>query len=349
MEKNKTKPRSVLVTRFSSLGDVAMTIPVLYDVCRANPDVRFVMATQPWPATMFVDAPDNLTVVDVDVRGRYKGLWGMVRLARKMVRHYGIDAVADLHDVIRSWMVDAVMWSKGVRRARIDKGRAEKSALIKGKRREQLTTTHERYRRVFEQLGLDAPDRFTRLFDGKPLPDSPLVPVKDREEHWIAVSPFASHPGKVYPMELMTEVIGRLSAIENTHIFLLGGGKAEKLALRPLAKRWPNVMSLAEVKHAFLDEFALLSRCDVMLTMDSANMHLASLVGLPAVSVWGATHRWAGFLGYKQRAANIIEQDLPCRPCGVYGENKCRFGDYRCLTGISPDRIVARVKYVLGL
>jgi ADP-heptose:LPS heptosyltransferase len=100
---------------------------------------------------------------------------------------------------------------------------------------------------------------------------------------------------------------------------------------------------MAEVKHGFLDEFALLAKCDLMLTMDSANMHLASLMGLKALTIWGATSPACGFQGYGQDEADDIQLDMDCRPCGIYGENECRYGDFRCLRSISPEYIARRV------
>lgn len=345
----KATPRVVLVTRLSALGDVALTVPALYPVCRANPDVRFVMLTQPWPATMMVGAPSNLTVVPVDVRNEYKGLRGMWRLAAKLRGEYGIDAVADLHSVMRSWAIDLRMRLAGVRVVRIDKGRGEKRDRIKGRRHDRLKSTMERYRDVFARLGLNMPpaDAFTSVLDGATLEPSAIVPAKGDGERWIAVAPFSQHRSKEYPLERMEKVIDSLAALPGVHIFLMGGGKQEKLALRPIARRIKNATSLAEYKHTLADELQLMARCDVMVTMDSANMHLASLVGLPAVSVWGATHPDCGFLGYGQSEANIVQRDdLACRPCGVFGENKCRYGDYRCLD-IAPEVIVERVTRLL--
>ena len=82
---------------------------------------------------------------------------------------------------------------------------------------------------------------------------------------------------------------------------------------------------------------------DVMLSMDSANMHLASLVGTRVVSVWGATHPYAGFLGWGQRMEDCVQKDLPCRPCSIYGSKPCRYGDFRCLNSITPEEIVRAV------
>ena len=343
-------PQSVLVTRFSALGDVAMTIPVVYPVCRANPSVRFVLATTPWPATMMLDRPDNLIVVPVDVKTRYKGLWGMWRLVTALDREYHFDALADLHSVMRTWVIGTWMRLHGRRVSRIDKGRRDKRDLISGRRREQLTGTIERYRRVFEQLGLEAPvDAFTRLYDTTPLPHSAVVLDKTLGERRVAVSPFAAHAGKQYPLELMTQVVDELADIPGVYVYLMGGGKAEKAALRPIARRHDNVVSMAEVKHDFADEFALLATCDVMVSMDSANMHLASLMGVPVVSVWGATHPWCGFMGYHQSVRNAVQLSLDCRPCSVFGNRKCRYGDYHCLRDLPPERIVEHVKSLLGV
>ena len=348
MAKSDTGYSNVLVMRLSALGDVAMTIPVLYPVCRANPGIRFVMLTKGWPASMFHDRPDNLMVVGIDVNKEYKGLLGLIRLASSLRRQYDIDAVADLHSVMRTWVIGAWLKLCGIPVVRLDKQRGRRKALVSHKSSEPVTPTIDRYRQVFQQLGIEAPDNFTRLFDGKPLPVSPIVLEKEPGQRWIAISPFSAHEGKVYPLKLMEEVIAQLSKRENYWIFLMGGGKDEKIALRGIARKNERVISMAEIKHGFTDEYALLSKCDVMLTMDSANMHLASLVGLKSITIWSATAPACGFLGYGQDASIDIQLDLECRPCSIYGERECRFGDYRCLTGIKPDLVVERVIAALG-
>lgn len=348
MAKSDSGYRNVLVMRLSALGDVAMTIPVLYPVCRANPGIRFVMLTKGWPASMFHDRPDNLMVVGIDVNKEYKGLLGLIRLASSLRRQYDIDAVADLHSVMRTWVIGAWLKLCGIPVVRLDKQRGRRKALVSHKSSEPVTPTIDRYRQVFQQLGIEAPDNFTRLFDGKPLPVSPIVLEKEPGQRWIAISPFSAHEGKVYPLKLMEEVIAQLSKRDNYWIFLMGGGKTEKIALRGIARKNERVISMAEIKHGFTDEYALLSKCDVMLTMDSANMHLASLVGLKSITIWGATAPTCGFLGYGQDASIDIQLDLECRPCSIYGERECRFGDYRCLTGIKPDLVVERVIAALG-
>ncbi len=338
----QNKPRCVLVMRFSALGDVMMVLPVLYDTCRAHPDVRFVLASRPWAVSLAQCPPPNLTVVPVDLKGAHKGVAGMLRLAGELKRDHHIDVLADLHSVMRTWALGAALWLRGVAVRRIDKGRRDKRALIAGQTRQPLQHTTERYRRVFARLGLDSQPAFTTLFEHG-LPPCTLAGDKPAGARWLAVAPFAAHEGKVYPLERMRQVVDRLAADPQTRIFLLGGGDREKAALAPWEEAHDNVTSVAAIDHTFADELALVARCDAMVSMDSANMHLASLVDVPVVSVWGATHPDCGFMGYRQSTDHAVQLELDCRPCSVFGNKPCRLGDRRCMTGITPEMIVNKV------
>ena len=347
MATNNKPLRNVLVMRLSVLGNVAMTIPVLYPVCKANPDTRFIMLTKKWPATMFHDRPANLKVVDFDVKERHSGLMGLLKLSAQLYKLYDIDAVADLHNVSGTWIIDAYMKARGAKIARLDREKPKRRALVNHKTSEPVTPIHERYRNVFRLLGFEAPDNFTHLYDGRDWPVSPLVLDKEEGQRWIAISPFSSHPNKTYPLDQMEKVVAELCKHENYWIFLMGGGKSEKIALRGIARKYKNVISMAEVKHKFIDEYALFAKCDLMLTMESANMHLASLVDLQAMTVWGPTSPACGYLGYNQIVEDDIQLDMDCRPCSITGDKPCKYGDCRCLKNIPPELIAQRVVEVV--
>lgn len=92
----------------------------------------------------------------------------------------------------------------------------------------------------------------------------------------------------------------------------------------------------------------MMSRMTLVVSMDSANMHLASMAGTPVVSVWGQTHPYAGFLGWRQSKENIIQlSDLSCRPCSIFGNKPCYRGDYACMQELSVERIWNRVEEIL--
>lgn len=349
---NEYPGRTALVMRFSALGDIAMSIPALYDACRSCPGTRFVYLTRKHPACLFINAPANLTVVGVDLR-RYKGFGGMWRLFSEIRGEYGIDTVVDLHDVLRTKTLRWLFRLAGARVAHIRKGRAEKRRLTR--RRDkillQLEPTAERYADTFRRAHICARRGFRSVFgDGKG-PEaafSHAAAPKTPHERWIAIAPFAKHPGKIYPPEMMRKVTDALASEPDTRIFLFGAGEKEKAVLSEWASGKGNVVNMAEADIGLPSELALLSHCDVMVSMDSANMHLASLVGLKTVSVWGATHPFAGFMGFGQSADRAVQLDMICRPCSVFGDKPCFRGDYNCLHGIPPSLILSHIGKALG-
>ena len=343
------KKRTVLVTRFSALGDVAMAIPVVYGVCRANPEVDFVMVTAAPLKAMFINAPANLTVVQADIHGVYAGPRGIVRLTRELIATYGATDLADIHDVIRTSLMRLTSRLSGLRVSAIDKGRTDKRALTRkeGRRLQQLPTSAERYARVFRNLGLDVDLSFTSLWgDGKADPSvfAGVTAPKAAGERWVGIAPFAAHRGKVYPPERMERVIALLTVDPSVKIFLFGGGAEERTVLGQWASRHPRVVSLAEKRYGFALELALMSHLDCLVAMDSGNAHLASLTGVPVITIWGATHPYAGFTPWRAQPDDMLQAPADCRPCSVFGNKPCIHGDYRCFRPITPETVAARIR-----
>lgn len=331
-----------------------MSIPVVYSVCRCNPDIRFIFITRPSMTGIMVNPPDNLVVKGVDVKGEYAGVKGLRRLFDRLRDDYDIDAFADLHDVLRTKFLALLCRLHGIPVKVINKGRAHKRALTRrhNKAMLPLISSRARYREVFYRLHLPQEEKFTSLFgNGKAPADNfaEITSPKPEHEKWIAIAPFAKHKGKIYPPELMEKVVEEISSWHDIRVFLLGGGEQECRILDGWEARYPHVTSLAGKHYGFAKELALLSWMDVMVSMDSANMHLASLVGIPVVSIWGATHPYCGFKGWKQREADIVQLSMSCRPCSVFGDKPCYRGDYFCLKGIPPSLVLRKVKNILFL
>lgn len=330
--------KKLLVIRFSALGDIAMTVPVIYDLAMQYPDLEITMVSREMARPLFEKLPQNVHFFCADLKGRNKSLFGLNRLL-KDIHFKDFDYIADFHDVLRTQWLCFVCRLFGKKVAKIDKGRKGKKALIRQKNKVfiQQKTSFKRYAKVLEQLGFPVQPQFVKL-DYSAFCET----QKATNETWIGIAPFAKHPTKVYPLEKMEEVIKALSRKENTTIFLFGGGKEEKQQIAELCAQYPNVQP-AESQHGLAGELALMGQLDVMLSMDSANMHLASLVGTRVVSVWGGTHPYAGFLGWNQKENDCLQLDLPCRPCSVYGNKPCYRGDYACLNGITPNQIIAKL------
>ena len=129
--------------------------------------------------------------------------------------------------------------------------------------------------------------------------------------------------------------------------FIHGGGGAEQAFAEEMERTYPNVTALYG-KVRFAGEMDLIANLDCVVTMDSLVMHLASLVATPVVSVWGATHPGLGFLGYGVSSGNVLQADMACRPCSVFGNKPCRYGDYRCLKAVTPEMAARRVAEITG-
>ncbi|MDE7386580.1 MAG: glycosyltransferase family 9 protein [Muribaculaceae bacterium] len=352
MAQNKQHNKVVLATRFSALGDVAMTIPALYDACTSNPDATIVMLTRRSMTGLFVNRPDNLIIEGVNLDD-YKGIAGMWRLMGEMVTRHGITAYADLHDVLRTKLLRIAARLKGIPTAHIDKGRSEKKRLTRRAHKVMLPLTNsvDRYRATLAAVGLAAEPRFVGLFDGRPSDPTAyaaITPPRQPGETWIGIAPFAKHEGKIYPPSLMEQVVRELSGRTGTTVFLFGGGPYEQKILGEWARKYPSTISLAGKRYGFDVEMALFRDLDAMITMDSANMHMAALAGSPVIAVWGATHPYCGFSGWHIPDDRNIQLPIPCRPCSVFGNKPCLTGDYRCMTSIKPNYITDKVDEIIA-
>lgn len=339
--------KKLLAVRFSAIGDVAMTVPVIDSLARRYPDVEITILTRVFLQPLFTTLPPNVRFKGIDLKDRkYKGIRGMYRLYREL-RSARYDYVADLHDVLRTQLLRLFFFLDGTKVRFIHKGRRARKAVLHHPER-QLPTSFQRYSDVFSRLGLPVNVTFTSIYQDKKPDDAPLAFAGAKGgDAWIGIAPFAAHKGKIYPLAKMEEVVRELSGQPGNRLFLFGAGKNENGLLETWAHRYPRTMCVGPHAGGLQNELLLMSRLNVMVSMDSANMHLASLTGTPVVSIWGATHPCAGFMGWHQPLSNAVQLDLPCRPCSIFGNKPCRRGDYACLNGLPPAMIIQHVQNYL--
>ena len=335
----ETHRKQLLVIRFSALGDVAMLAPLLRQVAESYPDWDFTMLSRQQCAPLFTDMPSNVRFFGADLKGQHHRLWGLDSLLKE-IDYRQFDAVADMHDVLRSQYIRTRLFLAGKRCAHVFKARVQRWLLVRHnyRHKQPLVPMIERYRAVFTELGF--------LTDAQPAASYDKTAEVMRKD--IGIAPFAAHRGKIYPtdkMKLIVEKMGKTMSARGEKVLLFGGGEKELTILREWEQQYEGVVSMAG-KYKIDKEISIMSGLRLMVTMDSANMHLASLAGTRVLSIWGATHPWAGFLGYGQKESDCIQLDLPCRPCSIYGNRFCKYRDYHCLD-IAPEQIIERVKKAL--
>jgi ADP-heptose:LPS heptosyltransferase len=335
----------ILVVRFSALGDVVMTVPVVKAFLLAHPHAEIIMLSDLRMADLF-QGIDRLVFVGADLKKKHKGLLGIYKLFKQLKKTYQFELVADLHGVIRSHVLRLLFRMSKKTTAVIDKGRFEKFALVREENKIYRPLKHstERYIGVFKELGF-------KEFARKGLQQDAISPSEQDASNTqpkinIGFAPFAKHATKMYPLDRFIEVMRHFDN-EKYALHFFGGGPVEMAFI----KEWENSFTRAvSFNHqlGLKDELALMSKMQVMVTMDSANMHLGSLVNVPVVSVWGPTHPHAGFYGLGQDPLNAVQVSLACRPCSVFGNKKCWRGDHACMQQIEPNQIIQKILQVIG-
>lgn len=335
----------IIVMRLSAMGDVAMTVPVIRALIQQNPEVKVTVVSRPFFKPFFEDIP-NVKFFSIDLKKRHKGFLGLFRLFFDLNK-LNVDAFADLHNVLRSKVVKTLFSIKGTPVASVDKGRVEKKELTRSKNKifKPLTTMIERHVEVFKSLGVVV-DMKDPVFPPRSKIDkttTTIIGVKDKK--WIGIAPFAQYTSKVYPLDLMEKVIALLAENRNYKLFLFGGGEKEILLLEKLSVNRENVVNIAG-KITFKEEIELISNLDVILSMDSGNAHIGAMLGIEVVTVWGATHPYAGFAPFNQPEENTITVDrekYPMLPTSIYG-NKEVPGYQDVMRTIKPEYIVAVIQ-----
>ena len=315
--------KHVLVIRLSALGDVAIMAPLVHGYAAANPGVTFTVAGPPLLEPLFAGEP-NVHYLGLKKRQSF------VRIYRALDA-VGADTVVDLHKVNRVGFAIALLRLRHLldphyRIYALHKGKLTRWLYLHHWLHKPRKSQYERYDDVFRRAGL-------KRGEG-------LKVRGERRGATIGVAPFSQHEGKIWPWE-NTERLALMLA-ERGYGVLLFGGTDEAARLETLAARHDNIVSVAG-KQGFAEEMEIIRRLTLMVSMDSANMHFASAVGTPVVSIWGATHPGFGFYGYGQDPANALCANLPCQPCSAFGQKPCRYGDYRCLRAITPEAVLEKI------
>jgi len=320
----------ILLIRFSALGDVLMTVPVVDALARQYPDLDITMVSRPNVESIITLLPENVHFKGIEPHS-YSKFFGVFQIYRDLAA-LKPDKCCNLHNVLRTNIIELLFRLSGIPTSRYVKDRKARRIFIKSRPVMQQITTFQRYSQALSALGYPVSIH----------PDQPfsLITAQDKINA-VGIAPFASYDTKIYPLESMEKVVSRLSS--EVDVYLFGAGKKEKEILERWEQQYPGTHCVAGTKKSLAEELVLISKLSVMVTMDSANMHLASLAGVPVVSIWGATHPSGGFLGWGQAMTDIVQSPINCRPCSIYGSKPCKSGNYACLNDISVETIYKKV------
>lgn len=326
--------KHVLVIRLSALGDVALMAPLLHDYAVANPDIRFTVAGPPLLQPLF-SGMGNVEYLGMKKKQSFIKIY-------KVLNSLGVDTVVDLHKVNRVGFALTLLrlrhlFNFNFRLCALRKGKFSRWLYLHHLYHHPRKPQYQRYDEVFRRAGL----RLTPA--PSPVSTTPSTWRGIGSEAIIGVAPFSQHQGKIWPWENTCRLVSMLA--DRGYRVLLFGSKEEAPQLETIAN--DNVKSLAG-KQSFAEELDIIKKLSLMVSMDSSNMHFASALGVPVVSIWGATHPDFGFYPPQQDRDNALVANIPCQPCSAFGQKSCRYGDYRCLAAITPEMVFQKIQSILN-
>lgn len=334
----------ILVIRTSAMGDVALTTPVMRGLREKYPGVELVLLTRPAFKAFFTSI-NGLQLFLPDLKKRHKGFIGIVKLFKDIREDGKIDYVIDLHDVLRSKVLRMLFRIYGVPVSVINKGRSEKRSVVKGNTKSSLSHSVERYCETFNRGGFPV-----ELQKGPwIIPSSESLSKVTFKSGFkgamnIGVAPYAKHKLKMWPEENMLKLLSLISEKHKVRYWLFGGmDESEKLSHFQARLSGPAALN---GNLNLEEELVLMSKLDLMIAMDSSNMHMAALTGIKVISIWGGTDPISGFGAWMQPenySISISSEELKCRPCTTYGKGKCRRGDFACMNWLTPELVFRKM------
>lgn len=356
---------NVLAVRFSAIGDVALLVPAFKKALALNPGLKITFVSKPFFEPLFKGI-DGLRFIGINLN-QYAGISGLFRLSATLLQENKEGIFLDLHDSLRTRVMRSIWQFRGRRVFVLHKARHEKAMLTRRRARQLRPLKHaaDRYLDVFKAAGLINEPVETALpvladsgrinwLGGQLASDLPPYPQHGRKEFQFGYAPFAGFELKELPPERKLELLKLLLKTYPLATVILFGGKENYTELQLLSNSTgaddfsSRVTLAADMVRSFEEELKLIQQLDLMLSMDSGNLHLAAISGVKVVGIYGTTHPYLGFSPYGQEESGTVGlAGLECRPCTVYGKGKCYRGDFACMVNLPLQKVVDKITFKL--
>lgn len=322
----------ILIVRFSSIGDILLTTPLLRALRARHPQARITYVVR---ADMADTLRHNPHLTELVEWHRGTPLADTARALRDVQWTHRLD----LHGSLRSHALRRLV---GGSWTTYPKHRVRRSMLIRTGRRlgGHLGPVAERY--FAAASGLDVtpdgkPPEFYFPVDAQREADQFLDRHGvGRDRTLIAMAPGAAHFTKRWPVEHWQALVRRIRGTAD--VVVLGGASERDLGDALVEAGGGSVVNAAG-QFSLLGTGALLKRARVMAGGDTGVTHLATAVGTPVIAMYGPGVEEFGFFPYRGRAQVLQRADLTCRPCSTHGGPRCPLGHHRCMVEISPEDV----------
>ncbi len=315
----------VLIVRFSSIGDIVLTTPVIRAVAQQT-DLEVHFLTKARFASVLNHNPYIIKIYTIE-----NDLNEVLTHLKKEQYSYLID----LHKNLRSFRL---RWALGIPAYDFPKNNMEKWLLVHFKVN-KLPESHivDRYFRAVTGLGVKNDEKGLDYFLGPE--DQVDVPDFFKKDSYLVFVLGAAHFTKQIPVPLFKKIISKL-----TEPILLIGGPDQREAGENIAGSFPNQVKNYAGQLTIGQSAFLLSNARAVLTPDTGMMHIVAAFSRPAVVIWGNTTPVLGMYPYQTDHENMEVEHLPCRPCDKIGKKQCPKGHFKCMNAQSAENILSALK-----
>ena len=341
------KMKRILIIRFSSLGDVVLTTPVISALKDKFPHSELFFLTKALYADLLRNDPRVFSLVEFDPVGRHNGLSGLMSLVSQL-RSRDFDLLIDLHANLRSFVIRHLVKSRI--KLKYKKRRLRRWLMVRLKfLRTKPVRTLDSYMEPLQRLGVETSERNPLVFlsqeDLGYVDHFLLERGVKKSDIVVGVHPGAKWETKRWDAEKFARVCRRLAEKPGHKIMLLGDESEAKLAGE--VEKDISAQNLVKAVGFPLGKvMSLIKRCDCLITNDSGPMHVASALGVPVVAIFGPTHPKLGFAPFGSRNV-VLCADVKCSPCSLHGEKRCSKKSRYCMDLIDPGMVVAAVESLL--
>lgn len=340
----------ILVVRFSAIGDILLTTPLLRAIRTRHPGARIAYLTKQQYVPLLSENPNVNEVLGIAEGDGLRAIAAAIRSVR-------YSHLLDLHGNLRSLGLRAMV--RGHWRS-YSKRRFERQVLITAKRDiyGDVVPMAERYFEAAAGLDLDIDGQPPEFFLSAEAEDGAAVRLGElglgEGRALVAMAPGAAHATKRWPIEGWARLSRRLLAT-GAEIVVLGGPGDVELAKEIVTQVRAKITGGEERRIAsaagalsLQETGAVIRRSAALISGDTGVMHMATGVGTPVVALFGPTVRQFGFFPYQAPRSCVIELPLECRPCSAHGGPRCPLGHHRCLRGIAPENVFEALCAVLA-
>lgn len=346
--------KKTLIVRYHRLGDAIIVLPLIYDLAIKYPKEKFSVLSNSKLECLFKIMPNNVEFIPMVSKKRGATFRGLRFTIQKqlMLLKLGLqkfDNIALLQSESFDLRLFKIFERKKVNIIKNNKPEFDSTKRLSLRCNDNQTIINL-HKNIFKKLGYINLD--VTSFDASPLKSTNLSSLSNRlgfdlNKKILAFAPFSFREGKIYPLDKMEQVIQYFSLkSEQYEILVFGGGNKEKAIVNDWKKKSPRLVNLID-KIPFEDEVLIIAHANLIITMDSANLHLASLLNTPVISIWGTTVPKCGYYPEKEPIERAISKDLDCQPCSLWGDDACfKSQKYECMD-IDPEIIVKKIEFVI--